>query len=327
MKVIDILNKKHTVLSSACGYYKHDEIYDYTQGIYDMKSILFGLGKKYNDKINELRKMEYHSKEQVLFKEQFPCWFVGGTFPFQHTDDVDILEYSNVLAIDIDKKDNTENDLDHIIKEIFNLWYVFAVLKSISGKGYYALVLVEDGKYTKEYYTYLAKLWNQKFNLNIDTQCTNIGRKRFISYQEDIDKWIKSDDTDIVPWKLKYIPPIEKPKKPMMIDYKPLRFDDSFLVKKAIWKLLDQGYSIDSMTVKEPYGAWYHVACDFHHFDDGLDMFIRFSQNSSKYNDKISDITKKYNNAKIEMSLDEVSRKWCGICKNKYGKQWWKDSY
>ena len=108
-----------------------------------------------------------------------------------------------------------------------------------------------------------------------------------------------------------------------MIDYKPSRFDDSLLVKKAIWKLLNNGYSIDDMTVHEPYGVWYHVACDFHHFDDGLDMFIRFSQNSSKYNDKISDITKKYNNGKIEMPLDDVSRKWCGICKRLYGKKWW----
>lgn len=326
MKVIDILNKKHTVLSSVDGLYEHQGLYDYNQSIMDMKTILFELGKRYSEQINNLRLMQYHSKEQKEFKERFPCWFVGGTFPLQQTEDNDILEYSNILAIDIDKCDNTDKNLEDIRKEIYDLWYVFAVLKSISGKGYYALVLVEDGKFTKDYYTYLAKLWNKKFGLVIDEQCTNIGRKRFISYEDNIHNWIKSNDTDIIPWKLKYIKPIEKSKVNRMIDYRPTSYDSNNLVRKAIWKLLNGGYSIDNMNVTTShYGVWYHTACEFHHFDDGFDMFVRFSQNSSKYNDKLSDIQKKYNNGKIECPIEDVSKKWCGICKRIYGINWWKD--
>lgn len=326
MKVEEILNKKHTVLSSVDGLYEHQGLYDYTQSIMDMKTILFELGKGYSEHINNLRLMQYHSKEQKAFKERFPCWFVGGTFPIQQTDDDDIIEYSNVLAIDIDKIDNNDFDLDSIRETIFNLPYVFAVLKSISGKGYYALILVEDGQYTKEYYEYIASLWNNKYKLNIDTHCTNIGRKRFLSYEEDIYKWIKPDETDIMPWKLKTIHTEHKPvQTSMFLSYNPNNYSSSNLTVKAIWKLLNNGYSIDRMNVTKPYSVWYHIACDFHHFDDGEDMFIKFSQNSSKYNDKLSDIQKKYNNGKIENSIEDVSKKWCGICKRIYGNNWWKD--
>ena len=330
MKVVDILNKKHTLLSSVDGIYEHQGLVDINQTISDMKSILLNLGKRYSHKIEELRKMEYHSKQQQLLKERFPCWFVGGTFPFNQTEDKDIINYSNILAIDIDKIENTDIDLNNIRKSIFDLPYVFAVLKSISGEGYYALILVEDGKCTKEYYEYLASLWNKKFGINIDEKCTNIGRKRFLSYEEDINDWIKPDETDIMPWKLKAIKKEVTPiQTSLFMSYNPKQYTSNDLAQKAIWKLLNNGYSIEDFLIKDQknaYGVWYHIACDFQHFDDGLDMFIKFSNNSSKYNDKISDITKKFNNGKKENSYDDIAKKWCGICKRIYGREWWKDS-
>lgn len=323
MKVVDILKTKHSVLKTVDGYTYHQDVYDYTQTDMTLKDILFCLGPRYKEPINILRQMEYHSDEQNEYKKKFPSWFVGGTFPFMNTKDEDIITYSNIVAIDIDKKDNPDIDLDEIRKELFDLWYVFGVLYSISGKGIYALVLVEDGHYTKEYYKYLARLWSQKYGLSIDEKCTNIGRKRFISYEDDIDKWIKPDNNDITPWKLKYIE--KEQTQPIQTQlFKPNNNDT--LVSKAIWKLLNNGFSIDDFNTKDnQYSVWYYVACDFHHFDDGYNMFVRFSQNSSKYNDNIKTIDKKYNDGKIINTLDDVSRKWCGMCKRKYGIKWWKD--
>lgn len=323
MKVVDILNKKHTVLSSVDGIYHHQGLIDINQTILDMKSILFNLGKRYSNKIEELRKMEYHSNEQLIYKSRFPTWFVGGTFPFNKTKDKDIVTYSNILAIDIDKVDNPNIDLNNIRKTIFELPYVFAVLKSISGEGYYALILVEDGKYTKEYYEYLALLWNKKFGINIDEKCTNIGRKRFLSYEEDIKDWIKSDDTDIKEWKLKLIKEEPKFEQPRIIDYRPMQINNNEeLTRKAIWYLLNDGYSIDNIKTDKAYSVWYHIGCDFRHFDDGEQMFIQFSNNTSKYKDSINKILSKWKQTNIETPIDDVCRKWCGICKNKYGKYW-----
>lgn len=325
MKTIDIFQKQFTILINVYGYNYHQGIFDYTQIKKSLKWII-DLGYKYKLPIDKLRSMTYHSDEQKSYKQKFPCWFVGGVFPFKKTEDKDILEYSNLLAIDIDKKDNPDIDIDNIKKKIFELPYVVMVSKSISGEGIYALVLVEDGKYTKEYYTYISKLWSQKFNLIIDDQCTNIGRKRFISYDDDL--LIKDDDIDIKEWKLKINTNQNNEVKKVdnsityYSKYKQNNNVNTELVHKAIWYLLNNGYSIDDYKTDKHYYVWYHVGCDFRHFDDGENMFIKFSNNSSKYNDRTKDIQNKWNSTKIETSIEDVSRKWCGICKNKYGSKW-----
>lgn len=298
----------------------------YKQIIESLHHLLIEIPDTIKEQIFELRSLGYGTSSYKEKKKQYPNWIVSGIYPIKEINDSSTVEWSNIIAIDIDKSDNENIDLEDVRKKIFELPYVFAVLKSISGLGLYALVLVEDGKYTKEYYKYITKLWNQKYGLNIDTQCNNISRKRFIGYDEEATKWIKPDDEDIIPWKLKYIEPKEEPKKQSILDLPRTFNDNKELVRKAIWKLLNKGFSIENMSVQYPYGAWYHIACDFHHFDDGLDMFIKFSQNSPKYNDKICDITKKYNNGKIESQIYDVGKKWCGIAKRIFGKYWWKDS-
>ena len=208
----------------------------------------------------------------------------------------------------------------------------FSVWHSISGgAGYYVLILVEDGKYTKEYYSYLAKVFRLRFNIEVDEQCKNIGRKRVLSYEENIWEWIKPIDYDIKPWKLKEIEhdTTTEPKKMAFIDYKPVNQsnDNVSFTTKAIWKLLNDGYSIDNYNVTNPYYVWYHTACEFKHFSDGESMFIKFSQNSAKYHDSYKDIIKKWEQATKEGNFDDVCKKWCGICKNKYGKEWWRQSF
>lgn len=321
MKTKDILDIKCSVLGSVNGYHYHQGLVDYAQTDLTIKQIL-NLGISYKEPIEKLRSLSYHSKEQKMYKEQFPCWFTGGIFPLNMTEDKDILEYSNILAIDIDKIDNPKLDIDEAKCNLIKLPYVILVSKSISGQGIFVLVLLEDGKYTKEYYSYLAELWNKMFGYNIDTQCTNIGRKRFISYDKDI--YIKEYEDDVIPWKLKKIK-AEKKSQPQnrMIDYNPnLYKSDTTLTRKAIWYMLNRGYSIDDINCTSYYGVWYHIGCEFRHFIDGESMFIKFSQNSVKYHDDMHTIMKKWENTKIESDIDSISRKWCGLCKNKLGSNW-----
>lgn len=324
MKVKNILNKIVTVLPTVDGYTYNSASTMYTQINRSLKWVI-DLGKEYEQPINSLREMEYHSDKQKSYKVKFPCWFVGGTFPLCKTEDKDIIEYSNLLAIDIDKIDNPDINLEDIKTKLFSLSYVFMVSKSISGEGIYALILIENGKYTKEYYNYISKLWHNQFGLNIDEQCTNIGRKRFISFDDNL--MLKDEETEITEWKLR-LKEVNETKESnnniQQLHYSKYttETDNKKLTHNAIWYLLNNGYSIDDINSDSLYGVWYHIGCDFRHFDDGEDMFVKFSTNSSKYNDSINEISKKWRNTKIEKDFSEVSRKWCGICKRKYGKYW-----
>lgn len=330
MKVKDILETKHTILASTSGYTKHDIfLTDYTQTDLTLRQILFQFSYKCKDAIDYLRSIEDEAK-QKKHKLNYPCWYVGGTIPLYKQKDEEMVTLSNIVAVDIDYSDNPNIDFNKLKVDIFNLPYVFYVSKSIRGKGIYALILVEDGYKTAEYFDYITKLWKQKFNVTTDKQTKNIGRKRYISYDDDY--MLKSDETEITKWKL-YTPNsiIATPTKTEQIYYsktKTMNTSNIEFTRKAIWHMLNNGYSIDNINTDNQYSAWYYVACEFKRFDDGFEMFYKFSNNSSKYRDDYNTIKKKYDSADVNKVSDEdVAKKWQGLCKNTYGKDWWKQKY
>lgn len=316
MKAKDILNTKMTTLVNASGYVDGR----YTQKDLTLQQII-SLGNIYKDKIMELRELGYGTDQYKENKKKFPCYTPCGTFEYKKVNDSSITSLSNIIAIDIDKKDNT-TDLDNIREEIFNLPYVIAVLKSISGLGLYALVLVENGNNTTDYYSYLAKLWNAKYGLNIDQSCKNLSRKRFISYDKDTDNYLKSEDTEITPWRLYEKHHEEHRDISLLPSITPCKKTDETLVEKTIEYLVDHGFSIDNFRTDKKRSVWFYVGCDFSYFTKGLDYFIKFSQNTSEYNDDIAEITKKYNECTCKTNIDDIAKKYCGIAKTIYGKNW-----
>lgn len=70
------------------------------------------------------------------------------------------------------------------MKEIVkNIPYVFFAQTSASGKGIFCLIQIKDKYKFKEHFNAIEELFKQH-NLNIDKQCNDINRKRFISYDE-----------------------------------------------------------------------------------------------------------------------------------------------
>lgn len=268
MKVIDIKALK-------CSFYEN------ASGEKDFRgpvSIALDLGLRWKDKIEVLRKLTYHSDEQKALKPKYPCWTPAGIFNGSPKDE-NIIQYTNLVAIDIDGIDNEGVDMDDLKNKLFDLPYVVFVSKSISAAGVYALVLLEDGKEQESHCRYIERLWRQKFGVEIDTKCYNIGRKRFISYDDDL--LIKDDDVDIIPFKLKYVAPIAPTTPQPKVDcsrYKHIDTDLDKEFEKKVDIMIKHHYDVG-----EHWADWASLGKAFKPFSNGFELFNKLSQTMSAY--------------------------------------------
>jgi hypothetical protein len=288
-----------------------------------IKWLLNDLMDEWSEQLKNIQSMDYHSEEQSKAKSCVPRFYISGAYDFSVKDRFPIYNKpvvkSNLMTIDIDEKDNDGIDIWSIRKKIFDLPYVYSCLKSVSGHGYYCIIAIEDTDYTKEYYRYISKLWKQQFNLNCDQNASSLVRARILSYDEERDMWIKKD-TDISIWTLRLKEKKVEQKQQEQIKFDKYKYDNSLddLIPLAMEKLIKDGYYIDN------YGAWYHIGCEFKNFQNGEEMFVRLSQNNPRYNDDIKTILKKYKECEASGIDDNLRKKWIGMAKNKYGKNWYK---
>lgn len=310
MEVKDILKTKHTVQEHHTDYASAE----FKQYTLDLDTIINKLPLAFKDQIDLVRSFEYHSDDQKAAKKECPIWLVGGVFRYKEVKNSAIFTYSNIIAIDIDGQDNEGIDLDKIKQNIFALPYVFYISQSISNHGFYALILVEDGSKTNDYTIYLADLFKQKFNVNVDRNSKGLARKRYVSYDENA--MLKPLDAEIKPWWLTPLPKQEpKENKKKVVDQ-----DDDIkteLTRKAIWMMLDTGYTVQSRS------AWYYVGVEFANFNDGYEMFKKLCEN---YGDQHESIDNKWDECvkKADGLTDDIHIKWQGMAKNNFGEKWWK---
>lgn len=311
----DIENQVVTVIGSSTGY-KNGK---WTCSNLRLKHILWELTDYLKDELNEVQLMEYHSEEQKKAKNNLPRFYIAGKYSTEvgfHINDREILEYSNLMTVDIDEKDNTDVDIWKIREELFKEDYIYSLIKSCSGHGYYAIIPIEDGKYTKLYYSYISKLWKQKYNLITDKQANSFTRARILSWDDERDKWIKKDKVCI--WKLK-----DEEEKKVKVENKvysneSLNYKEN-LTHLAMAMLINDGYSV------EGYNKWFYTGCELANFQDGESLFIEMSKNG-KYHDSIDDILKKWAECIKHVTglTDDIHRKWQGMAKNRFGKDWMK---
>lgn len=317
MKKDEILNKYVATIINENGYI-NGKFIGSNITLYDA---LYTLPLKWKERLEYTSSLEYHSKEQIEAKSQLPRYYISGIYDMsEYIYRFPIHDYpkcaSNLMTIDVDAKDNPTIDIWKIREEIFKLPYVFSCLKSSSGKGFYCIIPIQDTHYTKEYYHYIIDLWKNKFNLNIDEKADTLVRARIISYNEDIDSWIK-DEVSV--WKLKKLKEEKSDKNELsLFNYKPKYQSNSNwerITHLCMKKLIDDGYTVND------YAAWYHLGCELANFDDGYEMFYQSSKN---YDNSQSDsyISKRWKGCKASGIDDNLIRKWCGMAKNKYGNDW-----
>lgn len=298
MKAIDYFEKPVTVLASANGYNAKGE---YVQRDIPLKAVLT-MGEVWKDNIIRLREMT-DKEEQKRCKLRFPSWIAGGTFPYKQLFDDNIISYTNLMVMDIDEHDNPDVDLDVIKQYLFYLECTLLVSKSIRGNGLYVVVAIDDGAYTKEYYSAFADLIERQFDVKVDRACKNVARKRFISYDPDI--LIKDDEAEIVPLKAQFeTEKAESVGKETSHPNDIFGWSDEFTCGAIALLIEKYGYRANT----EP--EWFMDGLRLATFGEwGRHLFIELSRRSDKFKSE-KEASRKFDACKRQTRMDKTSLTW-----------------
>ena len=131
----------------------------------------------------ELRKLTEKEEIQKFKRDNLPLFSPSVVFTPDGTTSNNIKQTNNIICIDIDGQDNNYLPVNEMKEIVKNIPYVFFAQTSASGKGIFCLIQIKDKNKFKEHFNALYELFKQH-NLNIDKQCNDLNRKRFISYDE-----------------------------------------------------------------------------------------------------------------------------------------------
>jgi hypothetical protein len=112
-------------------------------------------------------------------KQQLPCVTPSGDFEYRKTDQ--LVKHSGFIALDFDEKGYSDFPLDEIAADK----YVYALHKSISGKGLVVWVRIEATKHL-EAYLGLEKYFADTYHIIADPSGKDITRLRIVSHDPDL---------------------------------------------------------------------------------------------------------------------------------------------
>lgn len=125
------------------------------------------------------------SKElTTVTKEELPLLKVSAN-KINGLKDKHVLKHSSYIHLDIDMKHNLDTDFQELKEELKNDDYVALMYNSFSG-GLKLIIKtdIQDTTEHKIYYRQCFHRFQNKYNVKLDTSCTNISRNCFIYYDE-----------------------------------------------------------------------------------------------------------------------------------------------
>lgn len=96
-----------------------------------------------------------------------------------------IKQYTNIIAIDIDKQDN-ETDMEIIRNRVCKMPFVFYCAKSVSGEGLFALVYLDGTLEQFEAHFLSLESYFKSKGIIIDKACKDATRLRYCTNDEDL---------------------------------------------------------------------------------------------------------------------------------------------
>lgn len=146
-------------------------------------------GRKHKEEIEAVRKIdrqanesEYRqAKDNILSFTPSCLCPIGGSAKAENVEHV-----NNLIAIDLDAKDNEGVTLEEMRTKINSLPYVMYSSISVGGKGMYALLPIAEEN--KNDFKAVFNALNEDFKalgLTLDGSCVNVNRERYMSYDDD----------------------------------------------------------------------------------------------------------------------------------------------
>ena len=145
-------------------------------------------GRKHKEEIEAVRKIdrqanesEYRqAKDNILSFTPSCLCPIGGSAKAENVEHV-----NNLIAIDLDAKDNEGVTIEEMRKRINSLPYVMYSSLSVGGKGMYVLIPISESN--KNDFKSVFKALEEDFiklGLKLDSSCVNVNRERYMSYDK-----------------------------------------------------------------------------------------------------------------------------------------------
>ena len=176
-----------SLFDTKISYYRNVE--DNVGTEISLRDFLFN--DQHKEQIEYIRSISDEDKQKRL-KLQLPVATISGTFaPTCKAEN--LVAHSNLLCIDIDKKDNMDVDwFDDLKHEWHNIPQILYAGRSIRGKGWFAIFRIAYPDKHEDQFEALKRDFANS-GLIIDKACKNVNRMRFISY--DPEPYINEDAT------------------------------------------------------------------------------------------------------------------------------------
>ena len=264
----------------------------------------FLFNDQYKEQIEHIRSISDEDVQKSL-KKQLPLATISGTFaPIRKAEN--LVAHSNLLCIDIDKKDNMGvtwfDDLKHEWRNIPQILYAG---RSIRGKGWFAIFRIAYPDKHKAQFEALQRDFLSS-GLVIDNACKDVSRMRFISY--DPEPYVNEGAT-------LYNKVWVEPKPTIHVSYSG---GDMEQVGKCCRIIADHGIDITAT-----YDDWFHVGAALASLGErGRNLFHLVSSQNAKY--KATETDKKFDNLLRNVCNINIGT-FFHIC-SQYGINWKEDS-
>lgn len=261
-----------SIFDTKISYYRNVE--DNVGTEISLRDFLFC--DKFKEQIEHIRSIQDENIQKRL-KLQLPLATISGTFaPIRKAEN--LVTHSNLLCIDIDKKDNMGvtwfDDLKH---EWHNIPQILYAGRSIRGKGWFVIFRIAYPDRHKDQFEALQRDFASS-GLVIDKSCKDVSRMRFISY--DPEPYVNEEAT-------LYTKVWVAPKPKVSVSY---NGGDMEQVERCCRIIVDRGIDITAT-----YDDWFHVGAALASLGErGRRLFHLVSSQNAKY--KAAETDRKFDN-------------------------------